>query len=44
MYGCFACMYVCTLHACLVPSEARRGLGLELQMALRCDSPLGADS
>lgn len=25
VYGCLACMYVCTLHVCLVPEDARRG-------------------
>lgn len=25
VYGCFACMYVCVPHVCLVPMEVRRG-------------------
>lgn len=25
MYVCFVCMYVCTLHSCPVPEEAKRG-------------------
>lgn len=25
MYGCFAYIYVCVPHVCLVPSEARKG-------------------
>ena len=25
VYKCFACMYVCVSHACLVPAEVKRG-------------------
>jgi hypothetical protein len=34
-----ACMYFCSLHAYLVPKEAREGIGsldLELQMVVNC--------
>lgn len=24
-YKCFACMYICVPHVCLVPKEVRRG-------------------
>lgn len=27
VYKCFACMYSCSLHACLVPMEATEGSG-----------------
>lgn len=35
-YECFACIYVCTLHMCLVPAEARKGVldSLELELQL----------
>jgi hypothetical protein len=37
VYECSACMYICAPHACLVPTEVKRGpqigsLELELQM------------
>lgn len=35
MYQCFACMFICTPHACLVPSEVKRGHWLTLDWNYR---------
>lgn len=37
MYGCFACMYVCALLVCLVPTEARRRLWDLLWLDCNCE-------
>lgn len=33
-HGCFACVFVCITHACLVSVEARRGLLDPLELEL----------